>query len=184
MIITITGKPCSGKGTLANAFAKKYGFTIFKVGDLFKAEAARRGMSAAEFSVYRVNDPSFDYEIDKQFGPLGIERANDNLIIESRVAWHFIPHSFKVFVDIEDEVMIDRLVNSDRTGKEKYDTRESAWQALEERTNYDRFRYKKIYDIDIMDKTNFDFVLDTSNNTPEELADMLFEAYTKFLKKK
>ena len=123
MIITITGKPCSGKGTLSNAFAKKYGFSIFKAGDLFKAEAARRGMSAAEFSVYRVNDPSFDYEIDKQFVPMGIEKANENIIIESRVAWHFIPHSFKVFLDIDDEVMIERLLNSDRTGKEKYETK-------------------------------------------------------------
>ena len=180
----MTGKPCSGKGTLANAFAEKYGFTIFKAGDLFKAEAARRGMSVAEFSVARVNDPSFDYAIDKQFEPMGIERANDNLIVESRVAWHFIPHSFKVFVDIDDEVMVDRLLNSDRTGKEKYETRESAWKALEERTHYDQFRYKKIYDIDIMDKSNFDFVLDSSNNTPEELAEKLYEAYQKFLKQK
>ena len=65
MLMTITGRPCTGKSTLAKVFSDKYGFKVFSFGAMFKAEAQKRGLSDAEFSALRVSDPSFDFYIDK-----------------------------------------------------------------------------------------------------------------------
>ena len=43
MIISLTGKPCSGKGTLAKALSEKYDFKVYSVGEIFKEEAKKRG---------------------------------------------------------------------------------------------------------------------------------------------
>ena len=43
MIITITGKPCSGKGTAAKAFCKEYGFEYVCTGDMFRSIAKEMG---------------------------------------------------------------------------------------------------------------------------------------------
>lgn len=184
MIITITGMPCSGKSTVSEIFAQKHGFEMLDMGQLFKAEAARLGLSSAQFSAYRTKDPKFDIKMDKNLIPLGKKRKDDNLIISSRVAWHFIPNSFKVFVDINEDVMVQRLLDSNRTGKEQYSSQKAARDALMQRMNDDANVYKNTYGIDIMDKSNYDFVLNTSYNTPEELADILWQEYQNFLKKR
>ena len=43
MIITITGKPCSGKGTVAKEFCKTYNFEYICTGDMFREHAKKLG---------------------------------------------------------------------------------------------------------------------------------------------
>ena len=183
MIITITGKPCSGKSTIAKILVEKYGFRRIGVGDMFKAEAAKRGMSAEEFNAYCITDPAYDFFIDNETARLGKELEGQKIIFDSRLAWHFVPKSFKVFVDVTDDEMAKRLANSDRTGKEKITDVAEAKKSLVNRFNLENERYKQIYGFDNLDMSNYDFVLDSSHNTPEELADNLYEAYQKFCKK-
>ena len=45
MIITITGKPCSGKGTVSKEFCKKYNFKYLCTGDMFRELAKQYGYS-------------------------------------------------------------------------------------------------------------------------------------------
>ena len=52
MIISLTGKPCSGKSTVAQVLKDKYGFKIYSVGEMFKEEASKRNMSAEEFNKF------------------------------------------------------------------------------------------------------------------------------------
>lgn len=184
MIITMTGKPCSGKSTIAKLFCEKYGFESLDAGKLFKLEAKRRGMNITEFTALRLTDPSFDEEFDKRYAVIGKERINDDLFIESRVAWHFIPQSFKVFADIEEDVMVERLVGAEREGKERYDDPVEARKALISRMNTDRQVYKNTYNIDYLDLKNYDLVLDTSSKTPEQLVEILYEGYVRFCKKR
>ena len=39
MIITVSGKPCTGKSTMAEIFCKKYNFDRVYAGAIFKAHA-------------------------------------------------------------------------------------------------------------------------------------------------
>ena len=119
MIITLTGKPCSGKGTLAKVLKDKYNFKVYSVGEIFKEEAKKRGLSSEEFNKLLLSDPKYDNLLDERTIELGKKWKNENVVFDSRLAWHFIPHSFKVFLDLDEDEMAKRLVNSDREGKEK-----------------------------------------------------------------
>ena len=184
MNITITGRPCSGKSTIAKLIAEKHNFKRIGVGDIFKEEAKKRNMSAEEFNAYCMKDPSFDFFIDNQTRKLGEELVDKDIIFDSRMAWHFVPKSFKVFVDLNDEEMARRLVNSDREGKEKFSDLKAAKESLLNRERLEVERYKKLYNADLSDLSNFDFVIDSSNKTPEELEEKVWKAYQKFVKTK
>ncbi|MGN1201507.1 MAG: AAA family ATPase [Candidatus Caccovivens sp.] len=183
MNITITGKPCSGKSTTAKLLEQKRNFRRIGVGDIFKQEAEKRGMSAEEFNAYCLNDPSYDFLIDEQTAKLGEELKGQNIIFDSRLAWHFVPESFKVFVDINEDEMVNRLVKSERKGKEKVDDPIEAKRTLINRRNLENERYKKIYGIDNNDLSQYDFVIDSSNLSVEEVEDAIWNAYQTFLHK-
>ena len=50
MIITITGKPCSGKGEAVAYILKNYDFTKFSGGELFRKIATERGIDILELN--------------------------------------------------------------------------------------------------------------------------------------
>lgn len=182
MIISITGKPCSGKSSIAKVFKEKYHFKTYSIGEIFKDEAHKRGMSVEEFNKFLMSDPKFDNFIDDKTLELGKLWKNDDVIFDARLAWHFIPHSFKVFVDLDEEEMAKRLSNSDRVGKEKYQDVEKARETLIARFNAENERYKKFYGIDNTDFSNYDLVISSKDKTPEELADIIYEKYRKHFK--
>lgn len=182
MNITITGKPCSGKSTIAKLLVDKYGFKRIGVGDIFKQEANRRGMSAEEFNAFCMNDPSFDFFIDEQTAKLGKELEGQQVIFDSRLAWHFVPKSFKVYVDLNEDEMVSRLVESDREGKEKYADFEEARRSLTNRRKLEVERYKQLYKVNIDDLSNYDFVIDSSHRPPEELVEEIWKEYKNFIK--
>ncbi|MBE7075464.1 MAG: hypothetical protein E7375_00135 [Clostridiales bacterium] len=180
MIITITGKPCSGKSTISRLIAEKYGFKRIGVGDMFKAEAAKRGISTEEFNALCLKNPEYDYLVDEQSAKLGKELEGQKVVFDSRLAWHFVPKSFKVFVDLNDEEMARRLANSDRTGKEQYKDLNEAMRTLKSRRDLENERYKKIYNVDLTNLSNFDYVISSLNKTPEEVTQKIMDAYKKF----
>ena len=159
MIISLTGKPCSGKSSIAKVLKEKYHFRIYSVGEIFKEEAHKRNMSAEEFNKFLMADPKFDNFLDEKTVELGKLWKNEDIVFDSRLAWHFIPHSFKVFVDLDDEELAKRLANSDRVGKEKYSSLDEAKRTILERFNAENERYKKFYGIDNTDFKNYNLVI-------------------------
>ena len=151
---------------------------------MFKAEAERRGMSSEEFNAFCIKDPSYDYFIDKETARLGKELENENIIFDSRLAWHFVPKSFKVFVDVSEDEMAKRLAMSDRTGKEKITDVKKAKKSLVNRFNLENERYRQIYGTDNLNFSNYDLVIDTTNISAEKAAEILWSEYQKFCKKK
>lgn len=183
MIITLTGKPCSGKSSVGQILEKNFGYKRIGVGDIFKAEAKKRGMSAEEFNEFCLKDPSYDFLIDNETIRLGKELSGKKIIFDSRLAWHFVPNSFKVFVDVEENEMANRLTQSDRTGKEKLDDPVEAKKHLLNRFNLENKRYQKIYGVDNLDMSNYDLVLDSTNRTPEDLAEEIYQKCVEYYRK-
>lgn len=182
MIITIAGKPCCGKSTTAGIFAEKYHFDRINTGAIFKAKAKEMGKNVLELCA---SDDAIeiDYKVDEELKNIYLARLNDDLIIESRTSWSFMPKAFNVYIDVDDEVIAERLYNSDRTGKEKANSLEEAKEMAMRRYKVDCDRYKKIYDIDCTNLDNYDFVLNNSNLTAEETADKIYEAYLSYINK-
>ena len=182
MIITLTGKPCSGKSSVAKVMVEKYGFRVYSVGEMFKEEAHKHNMTTEEFNKFLMSNPEYDNFLDNRTAELGKLWAKEKVIFDSRLAWHFIPHSFKVFMELDEEEMAKRLAESDRTGFEKYATIEEARQTLISRFNAENERYNKFYGIDNTDLNNYDLVITSKNRTPEDVAEEILTKYLEYYK--
>lgn len=182
MIITIAGKPCTGKSTMAEIFVEKYNFERIYAGKIFKEEAKKLGVDILDLAksekVYEI-----DKRVDDYLENLYKTRLDENLLIESRTSWSFMPKAFNVFIDLPDDVMAERLFNSDRSVQEKGETIEQAKVKVTERYYADVERYKKLYNIDCDNLANYNFVIDNSHLTPEQTADEIYKAYLKFVNK-
>ena len=179
MIITMTGKPCSGKSAVIGYLMDKYGFTRFSGGDIYRRVAAERGLDVLEFN--RVNDTSIDKLVDDEIVSIGQRDLEKDIIFDSRTAWFFIPKSFKVFLDIQEEEQIRRLKNSGRTTEKTEISDEEALNNLKERWDLENKRYMSLYGFTNEDTSHFNIVVDTTSLTIEEVGEKIYNAYLKFV---
>ncbi len=182
MIITITGKPCSGKGSISKMFCQKYNFDYMCVGDMMREMALKNNQTILEFQQSNPNIKDIDNMLDSYTENVGKTRLDENLMIDSRLAWHFIPKSFKVFVDVDWTTAGNRLIGADRDSETAKDT-DSATESLKNRWETENKRYQELYNIDNCNLNNYDFVVNSSNKTVEELVEIIKIAYEEFMQK-
>ena len=176
MIVTISGKAGSGKSTAAKLLAKRLGFRHYSIGDLMRKMALERGMTLAEFNRLGEKEDFTDKEVDEYQRELG--KKEDNFVIDGRLSFHFIPHSFKIFITADLNTRTER-VYKDESRHENLKGLEDAKKALVERNKSDLMRYQKYYGIDI-EKEKYDLVIDNLNKPPERVVDEII----RFLEKK
>ena len=182
MIITITGKPCSGKSVVIAKFIEKYGFTKFSAGEIYRKYGQQKGLNVLETN--RSGDHSIDKLVDDEITEIGKRDIDKNIIFDSRTAWHFIPNSFKVFLDIQPDEQVKRLLGSGRTGSENVNiSPEQARSDLDERWQLENDRYLLLYGFDNRNSANYDLVIDTTHKGVEEIAETIYSEYKKYLKK-
>ena len=183
MIITITGKPCSGKGTVAKEFCKKYNFEYICTGDMFREYAKKLGYD--NILTFQEEDPrvkEVDNIVDSSIEQLGKTKINNNILIDSRLAWHFIPNSFKVFIDVNKTVAGERLIEANRE-TEKTSSLNEAIKQLETRWQVENDRYMELYHTNNLDLSNYDFVIDSSDLSPSQISEKIYAEYLKFINK-
>jgi len=172
MHITITGKLGSGKSTVAKMLAHEDGFEIFSTGAILRAAAAERGMDLLdlnkELNANLDSDRSMDDLIDSTTVRVAAERRGDKLIFDSRMAWHFVPDSFKVFVTVDPMVAAERVMKDPRPGEPAEDVHELCAE-LVERSKVEQARFVYLYGVDYYDYNNFNLVVDSSHRAPAEV---------------
>lgn len=178
MIISLSGPPGSGKSTIAKMLAERLGWPRYYVGEMQRQAAEKRGMTLGEYNKLGETDPSTDTEVDEWIKKMG--RTQDNFIIESRTSWHFIPHSIKIYVDVAPEEgarrMLKQIESSQRKKESKeFDSLEDVVKTNEQRMQSDDKRYQKYYGIQAFDKNNFDLVVDSTGQTPEQTLDRVWD---------
>ena len=179
MIITITGKPCSGKGTVSKYICNNYEFEYVCTGDMIRNFAKQLGYSdLVEFQKSK-DIKNVDKLVDGETARIGKERSNENILIDSRLAWHFVPKSFKVFVDVDIDVASHRLIEAKREN-EHFTSIKDAKQSLIDRWNVENTRYKKIYGVDNTNLSQYDLVISSNDKTPEELGEIIMKEYKIF----
>lgn len=167
MRITISGKPGSGKSTVAKALAKKLGLEHHSAGDLFRQIAQKRGLSPLELNERIRWDPSIDQEIDS--ATLALEKSKKNLILDARLGFFFLPGSFKVFLDISPLVAGQRVFNQMRKSEQENSSQSQTTANLKTRLRNEIHDYKARYGVDYTDPHHFDLVIDTSNQSVESI---------------
>lgn len=161
MIISISGRPGSGKSAVAKVLAAELELAHVSAGDFMRQMAHERGVSILELSRTAEDDVTIDHEIDARTRTLGVTR--DDFVIDARLAWHFLPHSVKVFLDVRPEVAAARIYGAERGSEHENVDLAATQRAIEARSRSETERYQRFYGIDYTDPAHFDLVVDTSD---------------------
>lgn len=184
MLISITGKLGSGKSTVCGILKEKYGFEIFSTGTINREFARSLGISTLELNERLKEDPALDKEIDGTVTRLSIEKKDEKLIFDSRMAWHFAKDTFKIFLTIDPMEAARRVMLNQRGAEEHYETVNDACEGLLKRGTVERERFIQIYGVDYFDHNNFDLIVDTTSRTPEEIVNIIVENYESYCNNK
>lgn len=176
MIITISGMPGSGKSTVGKLLAKKLGYRYYSMGDLYGELGMRRGMTIDGILKQAETDASIDRYIDDRQTEIG---AGDNAIVDSLIGFHFIPHSFKLFIDVDPVVAGERVFKNQRPDEPPVKNTKEATTMLMARPKTNEKRWKKYYGISYLDRSHYDLVLDSTSHTPDELVKQILAALPK-----
>ncbi len=173
MHITITGNLGSGKSTICRILSEKYNFEIYSTGKVQREIARQMNMSTLELNQLMCSDPGYDHMIDDATAKISRENRDKDIIFDSRLAWHFVEHSFKVFVCVSLEVAAERVIHDKRGAEEKYTSLEEAKKLLAERAATEKVRYKDIYNLNYMDFSNYDLIIDSTYCMPDTIAEVI-----------
>lgn len=181
-IVTISGLPGSGKSSTAQGVAERLGYEHFSSGDLFRKMAAKRGISVEEINFTAEKQKEIDLEVDEWLRKMGREKSD--IVIDSRIAFHWIPESFKVFLDLDTETAARRtFAHIQREGRKSQEA--SSLEELRKKTlqrvESEQKRYRALYGVDFTDKKQFDLVVDTAKNDLPAVVDIVTAAYQKWL---
>ena len=178
-IIAITGNIAGGKSKVVRKIATKLGMDTYFASNSFRKLARDNNMDLATFNAYIENNPDIDKVIDEAMSEY--LNTHDNIIVDARLAWHFAKNAFKVCITVNLDVAASRLANdaSNRNVEDKYETTDLAKIAIIKRQHYERERYIREYGVDILDYSNYDLVIDSTNMSTDEIANMIIEEYNK-----
>src|SRR4030043_303690 len=108
-VITVSGKPGSGKSTIAELLHNKLGISYVYSGMIFRENAKKYKMSLEEFGKFCEKNSKVDKELDKKQVKI---LKKGNIILEGRLAGWLAYHnnisSFKIFIDANLKIRVNR----------------------------------------------------------------------------
>ncbi len=180
MHITITGNLGSGKSTVCKILRDQHGFEIYSTGTVQRELAREMNITTLEMNRLMCSDPKYDNMIDDATARISRENRHKNIIFDSRLAWHFVEQSFKVFLSVSLDVAAERVMNDNRGKEEKYTSLEEAKKLLAARAETEDKRYKELYGLDYFNFSNYNLVIDSTCTTPDNIAVVILEEAKKF----
>ncbi|MDR1891766.1 MAG: cytidylate kinase family protein [Oscillospiraceae bacterium] len=175
--ITITGDLGSGKSTVCGELRKKYGLQIFSTGTIQRKIAAEMGMSTFDLNKHSESNPEIDELIDGEL--IKLSDFQDDIAIDSRMAWHFVNNTFNVFLTTDETIAAQRVMSDLRGPTEEYTDVQHAKELLKARKASENLRYNQKYGVNCCDLSNYDLIVDTTDISPECVADVIMEQYDK-----
>ena len=187
-IITIAGSLGSGKSSTAKRVSELLNYKHFSTGDFMRSIADEKGVPLTELSKMAETDLSIDKILDDRNIEVG---QMENVVLDSRLGFHFIPESFKVFLELDPILASERILqdknfnpNRHKESDGSFDTPESIKEKINFRLDSERKRYKELYGIeDHTAHENFDLVINTEKTPLEEVCQKVIEAYNNWLNK-
>ena len=186
-IITLSGKPGSGKSSTADKVAEMLGYTRYSSGDMVRTMIRKRGITLAEFNARAATDHELDEAIDEELRKL---RDQSDIVVDSRLGFYWIPESFKVYLDLSIDVATARIYKDALTNESRAneigDTSSlaEAQQQVRHRLTEETRRFRSLYGVDPYRSENFDLVINTSRHSPQTVALTVFDNYKKWLQSK
>lgn len=174
-IITISGALGSGKSTIMKMLANRLGYETYSTGNAQREIAKKYGVTTLELNHIADTNPDIDKEIDGVFTSL--VSTGKKYVIDSRLAFFFIPSSFKIKLNIDMDEAAKRVLNdTSRTSEVKCETPEQMATILRQRRASEVARFITTYGVNIDDNSHFDLVVDTTDKMPDEICDIILKA--------
>ena len=175
LTITVSGPAGSGKSTGAKAIAKALRLKYVYVGKIFRDIAKRRGLSLEEFSALR--EKEVDWEADKRTLKLAMK---GNVVLDGRLTGWVAGDwaDLKIYYECPLEIRAERAAERDKKSKEE------ALRDIKKRDEEDNKKYKKLYGIDLFDKSIYDLIIDNSKFSLEDAKTIPVKLVKEFLRKK
>jgi cytidylate kinase len=171
--ITLTGDLGSGKSAVSKILCEKTGFEYVSTGRIQRQLAQEMGIDTLEMNRRADIDPSIDERIDGIFVSLG--KNPNGYVVDSRMAWFFLPKSFKVYLQTDVAIAAQRIIHDPTRDSEQYMSQEEAVQKILARKASENARFLFKYYADCTNLDNFDIVIDTSKRTREAVAAIILE---------
>lgn len=179
-IISLAGDLAAGKGTVSKILIKDLDYGIYRNGEYARKLARDMGLDITSFNEYLADHPEIDLQIEKSASEYAKE--HDNFIIDARLGWYAVPESFKVYLRVDIDVAAQRAFNDlNRKSSESFATVEEQKADMQKRFEMENERYWNLYHVRKEDMSNYDLVVDTTNLTPEEVAEEIKNKYKKWL---
>lgn len=171
--ITITGDLGSGKSAVSRILCDRTGFEYVSTGRIQRQLAEELGLDTLEMNRRADSDPTIDERIDGIFVDLG--KSKNGYVIDSRMAWFFLPDSYKVFLKTDVRLAAARILSDPNRSSEQYTSIEDAVPKILARKQSENERFLKKYGADGTDLDNFDLVVDTASRSPDEVAGLILK---------
>jgi len=185
-IITIAGANGSGKSSTAKKLSQQLGFRHFSSGDFMRQIAKENRMTLEELAEVAEKEDWVDKKLDDYVMQAGLE---NKVVIDSRLAFHFIPNSFKVYLDLDPQTAAERMMNDMKNNPARHVENKGVIESTEKmveksakRLASERKRYFDLYGIkNHVDHGNFDLIVDTKKNNLEQVVDIVAREYKKWI---
>jgi cytidylate kinase len=179
MHISITGDLGSGKSTVAKKLCEILGYKYLSTGEIQRQLALEKGMNTLEFNKFTDQNQFIDDYIDQRLKD--VNNQLDSYILDSRLGWHFVKKSFKVYVMAIEEVAASRvMIDSSRIGEPQADDIQQKIKEQKERRKSENERFEKTYGVKPSIFKDFDAVIDTSSANIEEVTNLLLKLYNQW----
>jgi CMP/dCMP kinase len=165
-VVTIGGPPGSGKSTAGRLVAERLGLEYRSAGEVFRAEAARRGLDVEGFGRYAEAHPEVDRELDDSMQALATPgRLLDGRIQGALCRRNGVPVHYVVVTATEDE-RVRRVAARDGQS-----LAEARARVLRRQTS-ERDRYWRFYGLDL-DREVPDLTVDSTTQPAPRVADAI-----------
>ncbi|GAB2933067.1 hypothetical protein GCM10027280_21040 [Micromonospora polyrhachis] len=174
--IVLNGDLGSGKSTVSIELSRRLGLRRISVGDLYREMAQQRQMTALQLNLHAELDQAVDGYVDQL--QQDIANSGEQLIVDSRLAWHFFSSALKVHMITEPTEAARRVLARPSGPAESYTSIEEARTKLRERSESERGRFILRYGVDKAKLRNYDLICDSTRASAMEVVDYVIAAFT------
>lgn len=186
MIIAISGLTGSGKNTLGELLAKELKLPL--ICPTFKDLAKKEGITLMDFQKKAEKDSSIDEKFDEELKNQ-INATGYDCVVTTWLGPWVVDHDkrggsppgalcsgipnppvFRIYIFAHLADRIERVAKRDGISEEE------AEKHIEQRDAQNRKRYKKVYDIDIYDTTDFDICINSGKFSKEKVKELALSA--------
>src|SRR5579871_263610 len=171
MRITLSGTLGSGKSTVGRELARRLNVSYISTGQIFRELGQISSLDALQTNLEAETNRALDDAVDNKVRDLN--NSTTDFIIDSRMAWHFVENALRVFLSVTPETAAQRIMADRSRATEHYSSVEAALDALRARRDSEIRRYRRLYNVDIDDVSNYDMSIITDDAEVPDVVDLI-----------